>query len=43
MTLHQSNSDHPKGVAEHGACFGLAVAALTGAAVLMHWLLHLAS
>ncbi|WP_304171011.1 hypothetical protein [Phenylobacterium aquaticum] len=38
----QDASGHPRtSLIEHGACFGLAVAVLAGAAVALQWLFHL--
>jgi hypothetical protein len=41
MTLHHADGHQPKGLVEHGACFGLAAAALVIAAVLLQWILNL--
>jgi hypothetical protein len=41
MSLHPAHNRPAKSVAEHGACFGLAVAMLLAAAVGIQWVLHL--
>jgi hypothetical protein len=41
MSLHPVHEPRHKSVMEHGACFGLAVAALMAVAVALQWVLHL--
>ncbi|MDR3509141.1 MAG: hypothetical protein P4L64_14705 [Caulobacteraceae bacterium] len=41
MSLNTVHFQRPKSVAEHGACFGVAIIALAAAAVALQWILHL--
>ena len=41
MSLHQATGRPVKSVAEHGLCFGTALAGLVIAALAIQWLLHL--
>ncbi len=41
MSLHQAMNRPTKSVAEHGLCFGTALAGLVLAALAIQWLLHL--
>jgi hypothetical protein len=43
MSLHHVSHDRPKGIAEHGVCFGVAAGGLIAVAVLLQWILHLAA
>jgi hypothetical protein len=41
MALHDGSHHEHKSVAEHGLCFGTAIALLTAAAFALQWVMHL--